>query len=1528
MSLICTTSVTGIKFVSNAICSLDSNTERPRVSIAVGNKNTSWLFDTGAQRTCMSTKQFRELVPPDQRRKLPQQLAMSGAGGQDLGFRGCYAIKMKIKGKEIEHPVVVLDTLKDLIMGIDLMHQHGLAYDAKSREVFFQDARPEWRHGVLATIDDICIPALSTKRVGLRATTEFGEHLKNEEIISTIQMQQDEKILFGASALCKTDSNSVVQFPVTNCAPYDVWIKRKSVIGVIDNDFDLKKPTTKIDPEFISALQEESLVISELSSADLEKNANLDVPTEYRDRYLQVLQKHRHVFSESKADLGRAENFFHKIYLRDKDPVYRKQFKIPDAHQKFLRDAVNDWLQLGVVQRSSSLYNSPVFCVPKKDGALRIVQDFRELNNKSYPDKYSMKEIHECIGDIGRAGSTIFSTLDLTSGFWQMPLDPRHRKYTAFTIPGMGQFEWVTSPMGLLGCPASFQRLMEAVLRGVENTLVYIDDVLMHSSTHEEHLKTLDETLERIAQAKMKVNLKKCFFGNKEVAYLGFRLTPEGIKPGKDKLKAIREAQPPETVQGIRSFVGLCNFFRTHIKDFAQISAPLTKLTRKGEFEGGKLPEEAEKAFFQLRKALSSDPVVHYPRKDRTYALITDASTGTETIPGGMGAILTQMDEEGKFYVIAYGSKQLAAHEKNYSPFLLEMAAACWGMETYQEHLRGKHFVLYTDHKPLEKLSHMHTKTLNRLQQLMLDYDFEIKYHKGEDLPADFLSRYVVDAIQDLEEQDIRELQDADPDLEIMKNFSQGKGWPSNLRPATQRAFQFFVDRIFNQDGLLFVRYPVGQEQKNLIYLPIGMRKKIICQHHDNKLAGHQSVDKTMQRIQETFVWPFMRRSIVDHIDRCGACQRTKKISTSAPLKQPPQCNEPNQRLHVDLFGPLKTSANGNKFILTITDAFTKYAVITAIKNKEAATVAEAIFTEWVCRLGIPKEILSDQGKEFINATLKELCSLLEIVQICTSPYHPQTNAQAEVLNKTVAGYLKKFVNETTLDWEMYVPALNFAYNTSYHRTIATSPFRLMYGIKPRMPGALLDKEFKTYSETDSADRFRILQKARQIALERSLNAKDEQRFFHDKKCDPNLLRIGQKVLLRQETFVNMNRKLSKTFDGPYTILEKKENNIRIRAENGKSKFVNVDRVIPFIDPGDFFLKGEGVHKYFSSRNAPDSNSGNQGSPQQGVMTRSRTRKALISVVDAKMLINECLISRPQASDYWYLMSIWSKIQFRKPLTSEEKTTWTKYPVTEIARLLTGDPHQLPDLLEYAPGTPTWVTTSTSTRPSASSDPTTSPPTTPVLDSDSEGLEATGFEQVFEKDCASKESSTPSFEYLQEKDCDPAFSGEPIPEDSWHLQLSFDQSGLPPGPAKTPVSRFQTDCDDEDDFFTPPQTTFKSSQFTTRRDEFEAPPLRGLSTESSSSDDSQPGIVIRPAPAPIRRSGPSPVLPAKLKPAKGLEKQFCRLADSLQYAFSKPGVETRRSAPTWKSGSTSKSSQSSSSVTSPSAWPPARPSNR
>jgi hypothetical protein len=227
---------------------------------------------------------------------------------------------------------------------------------------------------------------------------------------------------------------------------------------------------------------------------------------------------------------------------------------------------------------------------------------------------------------------------------------------------------------------------MEGVPRDIPNVLVYIHDLLVHTDTHEKHLEVLDKDLARRHKT---ISKSTCVFENKEVSYLGFTL--EGIKPGKNKLKAIKEAKPPTDIKMIRSFVGLCNFFWTHIKDFAFIAAPLFRLTRKDSgYKSGPLLEQALQAFYALQKQLTSELVMAFPKADRQYALITEAATHTADTRGGIGAILTQVNKDRNFYAILFASRQLKDHEKNYSPFLLEAAATVWGMDFFNKYLKGK----------------------------------------------------------------------------------------------------------------------------------------------------------------------------------------------------------------------------------------------------------------------------------------------------------------------------------------------------------------------------------------------------------------------------------------------------------------------------------------------------------------------------------------------------------------------------------------------------------------------------------------------------------------------------------------------------------------------------------------------------------------------------------------------------------------------------------------------------------------------
>jgi hypothetical protein len=266
----------------------------------------------------------------------------------------------------------------------------------------------------------------------------------------------------------------------------------------------------------------------------------------------------------------------------------------------------------------------------------------------------------------------------------------------------MGQFEWTMLPMGLLGCPASFQHLVNAAM----NVLIYIDDLLVHTALHQLHREILQQLFHQLRKIGLKVSLAKCEFGSTEVgAYLCFRLTLNGILPGKDKLQAVAATPPPANVHQVRQFLGLCNFFRTHICNLSLLSGPLDKLTCKDcPWQGGQLPPEALKAYKELKHLLVSEPIVDYLHKNRPYSLIVDAATGNDINDGGLGAILTQTDEKGKERVIAYTSRALVNHEKNYTPFLLEMLAAGWAMDYFFKYLKGRKFKFFTDHKPLEKL--------------------------------------------------------------------------------------------------------------------------------------------------------------------------------------------------------------------------------------------------------------------------------------------------------------------------------------------------------------------------------------------------------------------------------------------------------------------------------------------------------------------------------------------------------------------------------------------------------------------------------------------------------------------------------------------------------------------------------------------------------------------------------------------------------------------------------------------------------
>jgi hypothetical protein len=294
----------------------------------------------------------------------------------------------------------------------------------------------------------------------------------------------------------------------------------------------------------------------------IKESINRTVPYQYRDNYARMLIAREHFFSADTNDIDSTNLLEHQIDLKNNDPINCPEFRLPAEHLKHIQENVAGWLQCGIIERSKSNYNSPIFCVPKKDGqGICTVLDYRMLNSRSLLSLYSVCTINECIEVIGRANSKVFSAADVSNAFWTLSTRASDRPYTAFTIPGTGQFQWCRMAQGLPGSPGYFSRLMDLIMAGAENVLTYIDDLLVHSKNHSEHLVHLANALDRVGKANLRLNLTKCIFGAWEVEYLGHTITSAGIKPGTDKSDAMRSAPIPHTVKEVRSFNGLANYF-------------------------------------------------------------------------------------------------------------------------------------------------------------------------------------------------------------------------------------------------------------------------------------------------------------------------------------------------------------------------------------------------------------------------------------------------------------------------------------------------------------------------------------------------------------------------------------------------------------------------------------------------------------------------------------------------------------------------------------------------------------------------------------------------------------------------------------------------------------------------------------------------------------------------------------------------------------------------------------------------------
>ena len=886
-----------------------------------------------------------------------------------------------------------------------------------------------------------------------------------------------------------------------------------------------------------------------------------NVPDAERAKVRSLLTKYQSVFSTGEGDLGCTNRLEHEIPLLDEVPVRQRFRRVPPSDYDSVKAHINQLLEAQVIRESCSPYASPIVLVKKKDGSLRMCVDYRQLNSKTRRDAFPLPRIDESLDAL--SGARWFSTLDLASGYNQVPVAEKDKQKTAFCTP-FGLFEFNRMPFGLCNAPSTFQRLMERIFgaQHFQTLLLYLDDVIVFSSSVDEHLERLELVLSRLQQEQLKVKLEKCCFFRTEVNYLGHVISNEGVATDPKKISAVKEWQRPSSVKELSSFLGFCGYYRRYVDGFAKITAPLNRVKAELTDPHTKRPsrrligelwdDQCEKSFQELKSRLVSAPVLAYANFSLPFILEVDASFS------GLGAVLSQ-EQEGKVRPVAYASRSLSPSERNmsnYSSMKLEFLALKWAMtEKFREYLIGQKCVVWTDNNPL---SHLNSAKLGAVEQRwaseLAAFDFSIRYRSGRsNANADSLSRQhpstlpalgtalpdslrcrdperplrvtqtSISALPSHSPDHLISLQYADPVLGAFLPFWRRGSVPDRSehqalsKPVRELVRQW--KRLVEREGLLYRRVlrPDGGEEVYQLLLPISLREEVLHQLHQGH--GHQGVERTTDLVRERCFWPGMYQDVKDWCKRCDRCTLAKPIH---PTVRTPMghllASRPNQILAID-FSLLERSRDGREQVLVMTDVFSKFTQAVPTRDQRASTVAGVLVREWFYRFGVPSRIHSDQGRNFESMLIQQLCSLYGIQKTHTTPYHPQGNGQCERFNRTLHGLLQTLPPDKKPDWPNYLPHVTFCYNTTTHQTTGESPHLLMFGQEPSLPvdfllGRIQEPAGGTVNDWLWEHQTR-LQTAFDGAKERIQTAARHRKERHDQHVSGSSLAEGEVVYLR-----------------------------------------------------------------------------------------------------------------------------------------------------------------------------------------------------------------------------------------------------------------------------------------------------------------------------------------------------------------------------------------------------------------------------
>ncbi|MCU7806226.1 MAG: RNA-directed DNA polymerase, partial [Candidatus Thiodiazotropha sp. (ex Lucinoma borealis)] len=457
---------------------------------------------------------------------------------------------------------------------------------------------------------------------------------------------------------------------------------------------------------------------------DLWESTHDKLSPEQQNIVRKFLWQYRETFAKSKNDLGCTDIVKHKIDTGNSRPIKQQPRRLPLAKREMVEAEIKRMLEQGIIEKSSSSWSAPIVLVEKKDKSIRFCCDYRLLNSVTVRDVYPIPRIDETLDTL--KGAQLFSTIDLQSGYHQVMLDDDAKEKSAFCTH-VGLFQWRVLSFGLTNAPATFERMMEAILGGMHWThvLVYLDDIIVFAADFQTHIQRLSEVFSRLSNAGLKINAKKCQLFRDSVSFLGHIVSSSGISTDPEKISAVKNWGRPQNIHDIRAFLGTTSYYRKFIKGYAHIAKPLHRLTEKNKTFTWDL--ECEKAFEALKEKLISAPVLAYPDTSKPFLLDCDASSFA------VGAVLSQIHDDQE-HPVAYYSRTLSRTERNYCVTRRELLAMVEAVKRFHHYLYGFKFKIRTDHGALNWLfrSKNHDGQLCRWFQVLATYDFEIEFRRGK----------------------------------------------------------------------------------------------------------------------------------------------------------------------------------------------------------------------------------------------------------------------------------------------------------------------------------------------------------------------------------------------------------------------------------------------------------------------------------------------------------------------------------------------------------------------------------------------------------------------------------------------------------------------------------------------------------------------------------------------------------------------------------------------------------------------------